>query len=74
MISLFLLGKKGLETLIKLEPINLSSIAKVLIGIDKNVVEDYSAEIKSFCLKNGIAHSESSNENTFSSQYAIAIG
>lgn len=74
MITLFLLGRKGLETLINLEPENLSSISKVLIGTDKNVVEDYSGGIKSFCIKHTINHSDSLKENTFSTKYAIAIG
>lgn len=74
MITLFLLGKKGLETLIKLEPANLLNISKVVIGTDKNVVEDYSGEIKSYCLKQGLEHSSSPKENVFNTKYAIAIG
>ena len=74
MITLFLLGKKGLETLIKLEDSNLLSLSKVIIGTDNNVVQDYSEEIKAFCLKSTICYSISSTENTFTSKYAIAIG
>jgi methionyl-tRNA formyltransferase len=74
MITLFLLGKKGLETLLKLESTNLLCISKVIIGTDKNVVEDYSKELISFCSQNEIKYSVSSKENTFSSEYAIAIG
>jgi methionyl-tRNA formyltransferase len=74
MITLFLLGKKGFETLTKLEELNLFNVSKVIIGTDKNVAEDYSREIEFFCLKNSIEHSKSPKENLFNTKYAIAIG
>lgn len=74
MTTLFLLGRKGLETLIKLEPKNRMFISEVLIGVDKYVINDYAPDIQSFCLKNDIKHSISGKEQSFHSKYAIAIG
>lgn len=74
MITLFLLGKKGLETLIKLESNNRSVVSEVIIGTDKHVVNDYASEIEAFCLRNKIKHSISGAGNKFQSKYAIAIG
>jgi len=45
MIRLYLLGKKGLVCLRNLDPEYYSSIADIVIGQDKNVVNDFSNEI-----------------------------
>lgn len=74
MTTLFLLGKKGLETLIKLESKNRSFISEVFIGTDKHVVNDYASEIGALCQKNEIKYSISGDASTFQSKYAIAIG
>lgn len=73
-ITLFLSGKKGLEVLLRLEPEYLLTISEVFVGVDKNILNDYSKKIASFCKTNTITYSLSTSRNTFSSKYAIAIG
>jgi len=75
-VNLFLLGKKGLVALRSLDQKFGNLISKVVIGEDKNVVNDYSQEIMSFCLEKKIPFFfrrenlvDTSNDN-----FLIAIG
>lgn len=49
MINLYLLGEKGDFTLKSLKSEFLSLINCVIIGSDKNVLNDYSNDIKKYC-------------------------
>lgn len=78
-IGLLLLGKKGLISLddvINSEEENKSKIQFVVIGRDKNILNDYSEEIKNLCINNNITWYNKSN---FTKEYPradllIAIG
>ncbi len=74
MVTLFLLGKKGLITLSDLKEASLKGISKVIIGKDKNVVNDYSDDIIRFCEDKNINYCDASVQNHFDSKYAFAIG
>ncbi|NAS12862.1 methionyl-tRNA formyltransferase [Poritiphilus flavus] len=54
MIRLYLLGKKGLECLKGLDPKFLPSISDIVIGQDKNIVEDHAEELKELAERQGI--------------------
>ena len=75
MINLYLLGEKGLIALNKLKRHQLDSISNIIVGIDKNVINDFSKEIIEFCKSHGINYHV--NNKTFTSnhiKYSIAIG
>lgn len=74
MLTLFLQGKKGLIVLKGFTREYLKSISQIIIGTDKNVVNDYSTEITEFCLQNSLAHTISSKSNSFVTKYGLAIG
>ncbi len=74
MITLFLLGKKGLESISKINEPFLALIYNVVVGSDKNVLNDYSSDIISFCFENKIEYVRSNTINRFNTKYAIAIG
>ena len=56
MINLYLLGKKGLESIERLSPTLWSKINVICIGKDSAIVDDYSAEIVDFAAKHAIPH------------------
>lgn len=77
MIHLFLLGKKGLESIEGLDPIYFKNISTLIIGNDKEVVQDYAQEIEAFAKSNHIPYTfrnqflpETTTKNTLN----IAIG
>ncbi len=76
MINLFLLGKKGLEALTGLSFDHRRLISKIIIGTDKQVINDYSSELIRYCLDNDIKYvvSNISYELSKDSKYNIAIG
>lgn len=59
----YCLGKKALKALEAVSPSQLSAVAMIVIGQDKNVVNDYSEDIRlwaennniSWCLRDGVA-------------------
>lgn len=74
MVSFFLLGKKGIEVLCRLDRESIINIDKVIIGTDKNVIQDYSAEIEAFCSKQEIPFEKTNKRNYYNTKYALAIG
>ncbi|WP_296386903.1 formyltransferase family protein [Winogradskyella sp.] len=74
MITLYLLGKKGLSLLFNVKQEDIKYISKVIIGKDKNVINDYSADIEASCIKNLISYVVSNNQKSFKTEYAIAVG
>lgn len=73
MITLYLLGKKGLNVLTNITPSYYNYISRVVIGNDKSVVKDYSNEIEAFCIENKLSFMLSNTE-AFISPFALAIG
>lgn len=77
MIDLYLLGKKGLESIAQLTPDLLPKINAICIGKDSAIVNDYSAEIASFATQNGVPYyfrGDLAPANGNSVQLNIAIG
>lgn len=74
MVKLYLLGKKGIESIKALNNKQISLVDFVVIGTDKNVIEDYSNEIKDFCTGNRIKYSFRNSDSSIESEYNIAIG
>jgi methionyl-tRNA formyltransferase len=74
MVKLYLLGKKGIESIKALNNRQISLVDFVVIGTDKNVIEDYSNEIKDFCTGNRINYSFRNSDSSIESEYNIAIG
>ncbi|MFN8251943.1 MAG: formyltransferase family protein [Ferruginibacter sp.] len=75
-ICIYCLGKKALKALEGVEPPLLASIAMIVIGKDKNVVNDYSGEIQQWAAKNNIRFSmrDEMAGSTISYDFHIAIG
>lgn len=73
-ISLFLMTKKGYVVLKSIIANNfVTLIDKVIIGIDKNVINDYSNEIIELCRKNNIVFFLSNQNFEINSPYGLAI-
>lgn len=73
-ISLFLMSEKGLQVLNSLIENHFPQlISIVVIGKDKNVQNDYAAEIEELCKSNDIKYLFRSEEINIESKYAIAI-
>lgn len=75
MINLYLLGKKGYFTIKSINSNFLSLFNCVIIGMDKNVLNDYSFEIKNYCKNNNINYIL--QNKTFENSrvnFSIAIG
>ena len=74
MVTLFLMGKKGYDTIQNLTGY-FQIIDNVVIARDLGIKVDYFEEIKSFCLLNNIRSIERKdiNEGQFKSNYLIAI-
>lgn len=74
-ISLFLMTHKGYQVLKNLISEGYhKSIDLVVVGIDKSVVNDYSDDIITLCISNGVNYVDSNKkEYTIESPYAIAI-
>ena len=74
-IRLYLLGVKGfrvLESLIK--KYGTEIIDSVIIGRDKNILDDYFTEIISICDRNSISHIERLEDNLNTKIFSIAVG
>lgn len=75
MINLYLLGEKGFIALKSLCEKDYILINKIIIGKDKDVLNDYSIQIEGFCEKNNlsyiISNKPTSDNNVI---YSIAIG
>ena len=75
MIRLYLLGKKGLECLRNIKSEHLHLISDIIIGKDKNVINDYSDEIDDLAQKLGLSsfsrYNHSENKDV---KLKIAIG
>ena len=56
MIHLFLLGKKGLESIEGLNPVYFKNISALIIGNDKEVINDYAEEIETFAKSQNIPY------------------
>jgi methionyl-tRNA formyltransferase len=77
MINIFVLGKKGLESVSEIDPTLFSSINALIIGKDTGVVNDYSDEIVAFAQKNNIRYflrSEADEQAIAEGKLNIAIG
>ena len=75
MIRLYLLGQKGLECLEKLKSEHLSSISDIVVGQDKNVINDYSNEIHSLAQKLSLAaFPRDLEEENLNIKLKVAIG
>lgn len=75
MINLYLLGEKGYFTLKSLKSEFLSLINCVIIGSDKNVINDYSKDIEKYCKANKVTYVyQNKTIEKSSSDYSIAIG
>ena len=75
MINLYLLGKKGFLSLKSINSNFLELINYVIIGKDKNVVNDYSDSIIDYCIENNLTYlvQNKTKDNSFV-KYSIAIG
>jgi len=77
MINIFVLGKKGLESVTGINPVHLATINALVIGKDSGVVEDYSYEIETFAKANNIPYffrNEADNTVLANAELNIAIG
>lgn len=73
-ITLYLMTQKGFEVLNALIVKNLQSIiSEVILGRDKNIQNDYAAEIISLCKQNNIKHFERHENHEVLSDYSLAI-
>lgn len=75
MINLYLLGEKGYFALKSINLNFLSILNCVIIGTDKNVLNDYSVNIKNYCETNNINYLfQNKTIENGKADYSIAIG
>ncbi|CAN5384269.1 hypothetical protein BH11BAC3_BH11BAC3_19480 [soil metagenome] len=74
MISLYILGYKGLLVIKELSNDYLRNINCVIIGRDKNVQNDFYEESKRVCMERDLPFVERGNETVNQSKYLIMIG
>jgi methionyl-tRNA formyltransferase len=73
-ISMFLMSNKGYQVLKSVVENNfIQSVDKVIIGIDKAVINDYSSEIKELCEEHKITYYFSNEKFNINSPYALAV-
>jgi methionyl-tRNA formyltransferase len=73
-IAFYLMTYKGYQVLINfVETFASDSIELVIIGMDKNIENDYSEEIKQFCVNNQIPFFFRNQEYDIESEYIFAI-
>jgi len=73
-ISLYLMTYKGLRTLQSLIDHGLSKVVSyVVIGTDKNTLNDYSLEMKNICRENNIVFFSKSDKVPFETNYIITV-
>ena len=74
-INLYLLGEKGYFSLKSINSQYLIKINHIIIGRDKNVLKDYSSEIKKYCQENQLSYViQNKTLENIKSNYSIAIG
>ena len=75
-ISIYCLGVKAFVALEKIDRLFHANIESIIIGRDYHIANDYSEEIKTFALKNGINFVFRNNEATenLTATHHIAIG
>lgn len=74
-IILYLMNKKGLDVLEAIvSKFGSQLVSGVFIGSDKNVIHDYSQEIKQICVNENIAILNKSSKTDFFSGIRLAIG
>lgn len=73
MITLYLMGEKGLKVLMKILQYR-SIIAQVICARDKNVQNDYYEDIKQLCADNDIMFRDRVENVSIESNYSFAIG
>ena len=75
MVKLFLTGKKGLFVLMGIvNNYGAAVVSGVVIGRDQKVLNDYSEEIRSYCLANGVRNEVFPAELDVSFDYVMAAG
>lgn len=75
MINLYLLGEKGNVSLRSISETNLGLISLVIVGQDKHILNDYSAEIIDYCNNKSLKYSlQNISANNDFAKYSIAIG
>ena len=74
LIRLYLLGYKGFKVLNGLTQCEIQSIRDVVIARDKNIINDYSSEIESFCKTHNINCYYRNSESFVNVDYSILIG
>lgn len=73
-VTLFLMSQKGFEVLQSIvSNIDVKIISFIVVGRDKNVVNDFSEDIITLASSNNIKIVERSSKYTVQSQYAIAV-
>ncbi|MCK8523951.1 hypothetical protein M0D21_20405 [Aquimarina sp. D1M17] len=73
-VSLYLMSQKGFEVLKALKSNGYEiHISEIIVGRDKNVKDDFSEKIISYCLKNEIKHYERKDSYVITSDFSIAI-
>jgi methionyl-tRNA formyltransferase len=74
MINFYFLGQKALVSLKGIEEKYYGFINKVIVGFDKNVINDFSEEIIDFCKEKGLSFVLQNRTYSSESQYSVAIG
>jgi len=74
MVNLYVLGKKGLIALSKLDMLYRKNIESVIIGSDKNVDNDFSSEIIKVCQDFKLNYKFQNHISEYTAKYSIAIG
>lgn len=73
-ISMFLMTNKGYQVLKSVVENNfIQCVDKVIIGIDKTVINDYSCEIKKICEEHKLTYYLSDEKFNINSPYALAV-
>ncbi len=73
-ISLFLMGKKGLDVLLALiSSSSVNIIDKIILSKDRNVEKDYYNELKDLCIKHKISYYDRNDPFLITSKFCIAI-
>ena len=72
-ITLFLMTKKGFDTLNGINSKYLCLIKVVVVGCDRKILNDYEKEIIDFCIKNNIPYIKKNDFKVIETDYALAI-
>ncbi|QSS98030.1 formyltransferase family protein [Psychroflexus sp. ALD_RP9] len=74
MVNLYVLGKKGLIALSKLDMLYRKNIKSVIIGSDKNIDNDFSSEIIKVCQDFKLNYQFQNHTSEYTAKYSVAIG